>query len=110
MVYSSFRERERRLPTGMTVIAGRRATRQTGKIGKVPVELTKALLIVDEVLVAKKSTSTGAEKFVMNEYPGLAQRNSFIELPVLAADEVVVPAQGRDGERQLGLVQRGRER
>jgi len=59
MVYPPLRERERRLPTGMKVMAGRRATRHTGKIGEVLVELRKESPIVDVVLVARKSTSLG---------------------------------------------------
>ena len=46
----------------------------------------------------------------MNEYPDLAQRHSFAELPVPAAGGVVVPARRRDEERLSGLVQRGPER
>jgi hypothetical protein len=59
MVYPPFRERHRRLPTGRKAVAGWRATRHTGKIGKVLVELRKESPIVDVLLVTKKSASPG---------------------------------------------------
>jgi hypothetical protein len=46
----------------------------------------------------------------MNEYPDLAQRHSFAELPVPAAGGVAVPARRRDEERSGLVQQRGRER
>ncbi len=59
MVYPPFHERDRRLPTGMEAIAGWRATRHTGKIGKALIELRKESPIVDVLLVTRKSTSPG---------------------------------------------------